>query len=102
MKSTSAIKIATMKNTDNFHYEGKPSRAKAKLTLFVVNKRTQRGTLVSPSRMHCIYCCMPKGTSQAKAMSNGKKIKPLALAVIELHLSEGISQSVSQSVENSI
>ena len=45
---------------------------------------------------------------QAKATLN--KIKPLALAVIELHLSEGIrqagrqaaSQSVSQSVENSI
>ena len=25
LKSTSAIKIATMKNTDIFHYEGKPS-----------------------------------------------------------------------------
>ena len=37
-KSTSAIKIATMKNTDNFHYEGKPSRAIAKSTLFAVSK----------------------------------------------------------------
>ena len=39
LKSTSAIKIATMTNTDNFRYvEGKPSRAIAKLTLFTVSK----------------------------------------------------------------
>ena len=34
----------------------------------------------------------------AKEMSNCKKIKPGALAVIELRLSEGIGQSVSQLV----
>ena len=39
LKSTSAIKIATMTNTDDFHYaEGKPSHAIAKLTLFAVSK----------------------------------------------------------------
>ena len=32
-----------------------------------------------------------------KATLNSEEIKPIALAVIELHLSEGISQSVSQS-----
>ena len=37
-KSTSAIKTATMKNTDGFHYDGKPSRAIAKSTLFTVSK----------------------------------------------------------------
>ena len=37
-KSTSTIKIATMKNTDDFHYEGKPSHATTKLTLFAVSK----------------------------------------------------------------
>ena len=56
--------------------------------------------------MHCTYCGMPKGTSQAEAMSNSEKIKPIALAVIELCLSEGISQPVtylpSQSVKNSV
>ena len=42
-----------------------------------------------------------KGTSQDKATSNSAKIKPIALAVIELRLSEGISKRVScQSVEN--
>ena len=35
---------------------------------------------------------MPKGTCRAEAMSNSEKIKPLALAIIELRLSEGISQ----------
>ena len=49
---------------------------------------------------------MPKGTSQAESTSNSEKIKPVALAVIELRLSEGFSQSVAylltHSVENSI
>ena len=49
-----------------------------------------------------MYCGMPKGTCQAEATSNSEKIKPVALAVIELHLSEGINQSVTQSVENSV
>ena len=31
----------------------------------------------------------------AEATSNSEKIKPIALAVIELRLSEGISQSVT-------
>ena len=37
-ESTSAIKVATMKNMNDFHYEGKPSHASIKLTLFAVNK----------------------------------------------------------------
>ena len=45
------------------------------------------------------YCRgMPKGTSQAKAMSNSEKIKSIALAVIELCLSEGISQLLTYSL----
>jgi len=46
---------------------------------------------VSPLRMHCVYCGMPKGTSWAEAISNSEKIKPVALAIVELHQSEGIS-----------
>ena len=38
LKSTSANKITTMKNTDNFHYEGKPSCATVKSTPFAVSK----------------------------------------------------------------
>ena len=37
LKSTSTFKTATMKNTNDFHYEGKPSRAIAKSTLFAVS-----------------------------------------------------------------
>ena len=50
--------------------------------------------------MHCTYCGMPKGTSRAEVMSKSEKIKPISLAIIQLHLSEGISQSGSQSEEN--
>ena len=42
--------------------------------------------------------------SQDKAMLNSEEIKPVAIAIIELCLSEGISkggESVCQSVENS-
>ena len=45
---------------------------------------------------------MPKGTTQAETTSNSEKIKLVALAVIELCLSEGISQLVSQSVSQSL
>ena len=38
LKSTSAIKIATMTNTDDCYAEGKPSRAIAKSTLFAVSE----------------------------------------------------------------
>ena len=37
-KSIPKIKITTMKNTDDFCYEGKPSRATAKSTLFPFSK----------------------------------------------------------------
>jgi len=41
---------------------------------------------------------MTKGTSRAEATSNSEKIKPVALAVGELRLTEGIGQSGSQAV----
>jgi len=41
---------------------------------------------------------MPKGTSWAEAMLNSEKTKPVALAVIKLCSTEGISQAVIQSV----
>ena len=49
---------------------------------------TQRRTLVSTWVMHCTYCNMHlSGQSNIEQW----KIKPVALAVIELHLFEGIS-----------
>jgi len=47
--------------------------------------------------MHCMYCSMPKGTSWAEVTSNSEKLSPYPyMAMIELRMSEGISQSVSQ------
>ena len=56
---------------------------------------TQRRTKVSPWCVHFMYCGMPKGTSRDEATSNSENIKPEALAVIELRLSEGIRQAGS-------
>ena len=87
-KSTSAIKTATMKNTDNFRYERNLLRAIAKLTLFTVSKDewdTKEDT----------------GKSIKNALHVLRYTKK-HLSVIKLCLSEGISQSGSQSVENSI
>ena len=87
-----------MKNTDDFLYEEKPSCAITKSTLFTVSKDEWDTKDTGKSmKMHCTYCGMPKGTSWAEATSNSEKIKPVALAIIELHSSEGIRQSVSQS-----
>ena len=49
--------------------------------------------------LYCTYCGMPKGTSWAEVTLNSEKIKLIVLAVVELHLCEGISQLLSQSVE---
>ena len=50
LKSTSAIKTATMKNMVDFHYKGKPSCAITKSTLLLSAKinGAQRRTLISP------------------------------------------------------
>jgi len=42
-----------------------------------------------------MYSGMAKGTSRADATSNSEKIKPVALAIVELRKSEGIRQLVS-------
>ena len=83
-----------MKNTDDFHYERKPSRATATLTVSKDEWDTKEDTGKSMKNA-ILYCIMPKGTSWAEAMSNNE---PVALAVIELRLSEGISQSVENSI----
>jgi len=45
--------------------------------------------------MHGMYSSMAKDTSRVEATSNSKKIKPVALAIVELHKSEGIKLAVS-------
>jgi len=46
--------------------------------------------MVSPLKMHCMYSGMAKGTYRTEATSNSEKIKPIALAIVKLHESEGI------------
>jgi len=58
---------------------------------------TQRRTLVISWRMHCMYSGMAKGTS-GWATLNSEKIKPVALAIVELQESEGIRQAGRQLV----
>ena len=81
----------------DFCCKGKPSCATVKSTLFAVSKDewdTKEDTGKSMKNA-LLYCRMPKGTCQAKATSSSEEIKPIALAVIKLCLSEGISQSVT-------
>jgi len=42
-----------------------------------------------------MYSGMEKATSRAEMMSNSIKIKPVALAIVELRKSEGTSQAAS-------
>ena len=95
-KSTSAIKVATMKIQTISIMKGSHHVLPANRHFLLSAKMngTQRRTLVSLWRMHCMYCGIPKGTCPAEATLNGEKIKPVALAIIELRFSEG-SQSVS-------
>jgi len=45
--------------------------------------------------MYCMYSGLAKGTSQAEATSNSEKIKPIALAIVQLCESESIRELVS-------
>jgi len=47
--------------------------------------------------MHCMYSSMAKDTSLAEATLNSEKIKPVALAIVELRESESIRQAGSYS-----
>ena len=82
----------------NFHYKGKPSHATTKLTLYTVSKdEWDTKEYTGKSMKNALYVLLyAKRHCQAEATSNSEKIKPIALAVIELRSSEGIRQSVSR------
>jgi len=106
LKRTFVIKVATIKIMDDL-MEAITCLSQNRHFLWRTKMNgTQRRAVVSPWRMHCIYSGMAKGTSQAEATLNSEKIKPVTLAIAELHKSEGIRQAgrqlVSQSVENSV
>ena len=90
-----------MENTDDFCYKGKPLRATTKSTLFAVRKDewdTKEDT--GKYMKNVLYVLWY--AKRAEATSNSEKIKPIALAIIRLRFSEGISQSVTQSVSYSV
>ena len=89
-----------MKNTDYFCCEGKPSCAIAKSTLFTVSKdewdtKEDTGKFMKNALYILRYA---KRHLSGRATSNSEKIKSVAFAVIELHLSGGISQAINQAV----
>ena len=75
----------------NRHLHGKGER-----------NRVQRRALVEPRCKHWSCCSWRKGTSPDKATLNSEEIKPLAIASIKLHLSEGISKGVCEWVSQSV
>ena len=104
LKSTSAIKIVTMKNTDDFGYEGKPSRAIAKSTLFAVSKdewHTKEDT--GKSMKNALYI-LRYAKRHLSGRSNVEQCKNQArsLCCFELRLSEGISQLLTYSVSRKL
>ena len=52
--------------------------------------------------MHCTDLYILWFAKRTEATSNSEKIKLVAFAVIELYLSEGISQEVSQSISQEV
>jgi len=66
-----------------------------KSTLFVVNKDEWYTKEGRGKSMKNTLHVQQYGTFRAKATSNSEKIKPVTLAFVELHESEGIRQEVS-------
>ena len=83
-----------MKNMDNFHFKGKPSCAKAKLTPFTASKNEwdTKEKIGKSTKNALDILWYAKRNVSAEVTSNSEKIKPVALDIIELRLSEVISQ----------
>ena len=79
LKSTSATKIANMKKYGRFCYEGKPSCAIAKSTLFAVSK-DEWDTKEDSGKAMKNELYILQGTCRAEATSTSEKIKPIAFS----------------------
>ena len=89
-----------MTDTDDFRYEGKPSCAITKSTLFALSKdEWDTKEYTSNSIVHTAVC---QKASVGPKRRQTVKIKPVALAVIYACLKASVSQLLTQSVENSI
>ena len=83
-----------MINTDDFRYKGKPSCAITNRQFTVSQDEWDTMEDTGKSTKNALYVL--RYSKRPKATSNSDKIKPVALAVIKLRLSEGIRQSISQ------
>jgi len=92
LKRTPAIKVATMKFTNNLHYERKPysSHAYHKNQHFLMSAKTKEENGKSEKNTWYVLWYANRHLLSRRYMNN-KTIKPAALAIIEL-----ASQSVSQ------
>ena len=71
------------------------------LSLSAKMNGTQRRTLVSPWRMHCTYCGMPKDTCRAEATSNSEKNQTRSLSCYRVTLvwrNQSVTYLLTQSV----
>jgi len=79
-----------MKNTDDFHCGGKLSRTTTNLTLHCQQDEwhTKEDTGKSIKNAVCIVVCQ-KAPLRLKGHRTVKKIKPIAIPIVELHWSKG-------------
>ena len=73
---------------DYFHFTKEAITCTTKLTASKDKWNAKEDTGKS---MNNTYCGMPTGTSWVEAMSSSEKIQPVALAIIEIRLPQGIS-----------
>ena len=76
-----------MKNADDFHYEKEAITCNHQFDTFHCQQRQMEHKEGHMKNMLYIL----KGLSWAEVMPNSKKINSLPSAIVELHLSEGIS-----------
>jgi len=88
LKRTFVIKVATMKIMDDLMEAIMCLPLNQHFSWWTKMNGTQRRAVLSPWRTHCMYSGMAKGTSRAEVTSNSEKIRPVALAIVELHLRE--------------
>jgi len=98
LKRTSEIKVATMEITDDFGSHYMPT---TKLTLFVESKDewdTKEGTVKSMKNALHVQQCRKRHLLGWSS----EKIKPVALAIVELSESEGIRQAGRQTISQPV
>ena len=85
--STTCLKSTSVKIRPIFVTQRKPSCATTKWMLFTVSKDEWNTKEDSGKSLKNVLDILryAKGTSRAKTMSNSEKVKPIALAITELH-----------------